>query len=323
MQNIFWQTFNGMLDAIIKIFVVAFIAGLLIRKSIFKDEYVKGLSELVVIVLLPAMIFDNITTSFNPNTQPMWWMLPLIGFVTPIVFLVYIIPLYSKNLKSNLQKIPLATFQNAGYIVLPIGKILYPNQFEQFALIDFLYIMGLNPSLWSIGKVLITHNKEDKKIKASAFITPPIIANIISLTLVFTKFNAHIPGFISEPAKMLGSATVPVATFVLGATLGAVSMKKLPKMSDIFKILSVKYLLIPATVIFILLQTTLPKTNPLLADFFVIEASAAPAANLILMVRKYGGDIQQTGSLMFVFYILAILFMPLNMAIWKILLTMF
>jgi hypothetical protein len=36
------------------------------------------------------------------------------------------------------------------------------------------------------------------------------------------------------------------------------------------------------------------------------------------MVKKYGGDAQKTGSLMFISYIAAIPLMPLWIALWKI-----
>lgn len=317
MNNIFLEAFVQMFFAIAKILLVAITAAILIKKDIFKEQYIKGLSELVVVVLLPAMIFDNITTSFDPHTNHYWWILPLLGFATPLVSLIFITPLYLRNLKENLNKIPFATFQNGGYLVLPIGQLLYKDQFTQFAMYVFLYIIGLNLSLWTVGKVLITRQNENKKLLISNFISPPFIANILSLTLVFLKINIFIPKIISDPVKMLGAAAVPIATFVLGATIGSISIDKIPKFSDIAKTLSVKYIIIPAITMIILLKTKVYITNPLLSDFLVIEASAAPAANLILMVKKYGGNSQQAGSFMLIAYLSAILFMPLALGLWK------
>lgn len=317
MGNIFFDAFVEMFYAIAKILLVALTAAILIRKDFFKEQYIKGLSELVVVVLLPAMIFDNITTSFKPQSNEYWWILPLLGFFTPIVSLLFIIPMYLPKIKENINKIPFATFQNGGYLVLPIGQLLYKDQFSQFALYVFLYVIGLNLSLWTVGKVLITKQDVDKKVSIYNFITPPFVANIVSLTIVFLKINEFIPKIISDPINMLGSATVPIATFVLGATIGSIKIDKMPKFTDIAKTLSVKYVIIPAITMIILFKTNLYTTNALFSDFLVIEASAAPAANLILMVKKYGGNSQQAGSFMLIAYLSAILFMPLALGIWK------
>ncbi len=317
MNSIFFDAFGSMFSAIAKIFVIAFIAGLLVRKKIIKEEYLKGLSELTVKVLLPSLIFSNIISTFEPATTTGWWILPLVGLFTPVIFLGIAALFYLKNLKENLSKLPIAAYQNSGYLILPIGQLLYPENFDYFALITFLYILGFNPSLWSVAKVLITKTEESKKIKWKDLITPPLIANFIALSLVFLNLKTYIPEIITAPIELLGSATVPMATFILGATLGTVSIKKFPPFSDIFKILFVKFFIIPFLVMFFILKFKIGQNNSILTDFLIIEASAAPAANLILMVKKYGGDAQKTGSLMLVAYFVAIPMMPLWIAIWK------
>ncbi len=318
-MEIFTEAFAGMFTAVMKIFIIIIAGGVLIRKNIIKQEYIKGLSEVTVKILLPSLIFSKITTTFDPVNTTDWWLLPILGIATPIIFLGVIALFYLRKIKENISKFPLASFQNAGYLVLPIGQILYPNQYDKFALFVFLYVLGFNFVLWSVAKILITNTGEIEKFNYKSLITPPLIANIVSLLLVFLKLNVFIPEIIAEPIDMLGTATVPVAMLILGATLGSISFKKIPKISDLLKITLVKFVIFPTIVIFILLQTSIPHSNPLLADFLVIESSAAPAANLIVMVRKYGGNAQQTGSIMFVMYFLAIFVMPLTIAVWKIL----
>lgn len=317
MSDIFIQAFGGMFSAVAKIFLIAFAAGILVKKDVIKQEYIKGLSELTVKILLPALIFSKTILSFAPESTPGWWVLPLIGFFSPVVFLGIAALFFLKDFKNQLSKLPVAAFQNAGYLVLPIGQILYPQQFDEFALYTFLLILGFNPALWSIAKVLITKTAEDSKFKIKDVITPPLVANLIALFLVFINVHKQIPEIIIDPIDLMGTATVPMATFILGATLGTVSLKKLPPFSDIFKILFIKFGIIPGMAVFILYYFNVAAKSSILADFIIIEASAAPAANLILMVRKYGGDAQKTGSLMLVAYFMAIPIMPLWIALWK------
>ncbi len=316
-NNVFLGAFYGMFSAIMKVFVVAFIGGFLVRKRIISQQTIKALSDVTVKVLLPALIFSNIVSTFEPSKISHWWILPLIGIVFPLLLMSITGLFYFPNIKKNLSKLPLSSFQNAGYLVLPIGQLLFPDNFEKFALYVFLLILGFNPTLWSIGKIFITQTDEKKKIRLRDLITPPLFANIFGLSLVFLKINNFIPNIIFEPIRMLGSATVPIAMFILGATLGSVSLKLLPRFIDIFKLSFIKLILSPSIMILLLLCFPFARTNPLMADFLVIEASAAPAANLIVMVRKYGGNTQVTGSLMLIMYLLAVFFMPFWIALWK------
>ena len=318
MNDIFLQSFGGMFSAIAKIFLIAFVAGLLVRRSIIKQEYIKGLSEITVKILLPALTFSKIVGTFVPAEIPGWWILPLVGLITPVIFLAITGLFFLKNFKSNISKLPIAVFQNAGYLVLPIGQLLYPEQFDQFALYVFLYVLGFNPILWSLGKVMITRTDKNVKFKLKEIITPPLVANVGSLVLVFLGMN-NVPDIIFAPIDLMGEAAIPIATFILGATLGSVSLKKMPPLYDILKILFVKYAIIPVLVMFLIIYFNIGANTPILQDFLIIQASAAPAAGLIIMVRKYGGDAQKVGGLMLVAYLVAIPIMPLWIAIWKML----
>ena len=319
--SLFWQVFENMFIAVGKIFLVAFIGGILVRRKVLSREHIQGLSEATVKVFLPSLVITNILSTFKPASIDNWWILPLVGIVAPMILLGIAMLFFLPNLKQNLSKLPLASFQNAGYLVLPVGQIIFPAQFDQFALYIFLFLLGFTPILWSIGKMLITKEHEEK-FRIKGLFTPPFVANILGVVMVFLHLN-KIPAIIFEPIELLGKATIPVATFILGATIGAISLKKLPNFWLVTKLISVKYILSPILTISIILLLKLQVTNPLMADFLVIESSAAPAANLIVMVRKYGGDEQLTASMMFIMYVMAIVTMPLSLAIWRIIEKMF
>lgn len=314
--TLFLNVFSNMFVAVGKIFLVAFIGGLLVRRKWISRENIQGLSEATVKVFLPSLVFTNILSTFEPAKMHNWWILPLTGMMAPVILTGFAMLLFLPNIKKNLSIMPLASFQNAGYLVLPVGEIIFPHSFDRFALYVFLFILGFTPTLWSLGKILIT-NEHQKTFKIKGLFTPPFVANIVGVLMVFLHLN-KIPSIIFEPVELLGKATIPVAIFILGATIGAVSLKALPKFWIISKIVAVKYIISPFLAIAIILLFKIQISNPLMADFLVIESSAAPAANLIVMVRKYGGNEQVTASIMLIMYILAILTMPLTLALWRI-----
>jgi predicted permease len=245
-----------------------------------------------------------------------WWILPLIGMIFPLIGLLFSHLIFWGRPKHARNILAIASFPNAAYLVLPIGQIIFPDQFDKFALYTFLFVMGYNPVLWSIGKYFSTLSEYSYSFNWKELITPPLVANLAAVSLVLLNLHKYIPQIIFQPVELIATATVPMATFILGATLGGISFKIWPKLIDILKLIVVKFLFIPAMVVAVLYFFQVHQYSALLATFLVIEASAAPATNIIVMIRKYGGDTQHVGSLMLISYFVAILSMPLWVAFW-------
>ncbi|MFW6011324.1 MAG: AEC family transporter, partial [Desulfosalsimonas sp.] len=116
---------------------------------------------------------------------------------------------------------------------------------------------------------------------------------------------------------LLGQATVPLAIFILGGVLGSIVFKLRPFLWDTIRVVSIKFILLPLLTIIIVYFSGIAESNPLLAVFFIIQSSSAPAIALVLQVKKYGGDEQKTGSIILVSYLVCLVMMPVWVAIWS------
>jgi malate permease and related proteins len=315
MNEVFVSSFLTMFNAVVKILMIAFIAGILVRRKIIQPEHIKGLSEILVMVLLPSLMFSNTVTSFNPHETAGWWILPLLGMGIPLLGVLFSHFVFWRRPANEKNIFAVASFPNAAYLVLPLGKVLFPKQFEEYSVYCFLFVLGFNIMLWSLGKYYVTSSGYGERFKWKEIITPPLIANVSSVTLVLIGLHVYIPPIIMEPVGVIGSATVPMAIFVLGGTLGGISFKIWPKLLDVIKLVLIKYILVPATVLTLLHFFHIREYSVLLATLLLLEACAAPSTNIIVIMRKYGGDIQQVGSLTIISYFLAILIMPLWIAL--------
>jgi predicted permease len=315
MDHLFAATFSSIFQALLKIFLIAAVAGWLSYRKIIKENLIDGLSMLVVYVFLPFMTFSTILTTFNPGSQTYWWWIPLAGVGIPLAGLIFSALLFARHIPEKKSLFPLASMHNAAYLILPIGEFAFKDQFQEFSLVCFLLLLGLNPFMWSVGKILLTNSPKNGSI-FKQIITPPFIANVLAIVLVLTGLSRFVPGFIVESAGFLGDATVPVATFILGATL-ALSIKSIPPFMDTFRVLFVKYALLPATVIAFLYFSGLGERYPLPAQVLVLQATSAPATAHILMIRTYGGDVRKAGGIIFAGYCLCMLAIPLWLTIWN------
>jgi predicted permease len=302
--------------AILKIFIVVAVAGFLVRRKILTDAMVTALSRATILLFLPCLIIDKIVGQLSPADDPLWWTLPLAAVAMVVVGLAAAALLFLRELPEKRNMLPLASMQNAGYLILPVGLALYPGEFDQFALYTSLFIMGFNPLLWSIGKLLAT-DEVDRQPGLRGLLNPPLAACLLAIALVLSGLSRFIPRPVLDAVELVGQGAVPVATVVLGAMLGGMTLHLRSHLWDLTRVLLVKYGFLPALTIAALWVSGLGEANPLLARFLVLEAAAAPAANLILQVRAYGGDEQKVGSIMFVSYLVCIVSLPVWLAVWE------
>lgn len=319
-MSIFTATFFPVFKAVLIIFIVAIASGILLRKNIIRQVDIESMSHITITILLPCLIFSKILTSFDPATFIYWWMLPLSAFFMIGLALGISYLFYFKQAAQKKNLMAVSAFMNANYMVLPIAQMVFVEQFNEFLAYCFLFILGVSISLWSVGKYLVT-SSAGEKISIKGILTPPLIANFGSIILVLTGLNRFIPDIVLKPIDFIGQAAIPVANIVLGATLASISIRKIPRITDIIKVAGTKLFFLPIIVITILYYTQWLQDYPLIADLLVLQASVAPATQLIVQVRKYGGDAQLVGSMMLVNYTLCIITIPAWLAFWRLLIS--
>jgi malate permease and related proteins len=317
MSEIFFETLSSNTLALIQVLLIALAGAILVRTKVFKSGDVKGLALIIINVLLPSMIFSKIVGTLDPQSFPLWWILPLVGLGLIAIGIVFATLFFYHDLSAKRSLLPLASMQNAGYLALPLGQAIYPEQFDLYALYTFLIIMGLNPILWSVGKFLSTGGKMIE-FSWRQFITPPFIANLLGILFVLTGWSQYIPKMVFNAIDLTGTATVPIANFVLGAVLGSISLRIWPSFADTIRVLGVKFLIIPLVTIIIMMLVNLKVTNSLVSDVILIQAISPPAIAILIQIKNYGGDAQKSGSLMLISYIACIVVIPLWMAVWKV-----
>lgn len=311
----FVVAFGGALAALLKVFLVIAAAGVLVRRGVLSDSHITGLTQATVVLFLPCLIYAKITETLDPAATPLWWLLPLAGIAMPAIGLGLALLVCGGAVAARREALAVASMQNAGYLVLPVGFALVPDQFDTFALYTFLFILGFNPVLWSVGRVLIS-GRSGRGWRG--LVTPPFAACLIAVAAALSGADRLLPGPVRSAVELIGQAAVPVATVVLGAVLGSVRVRWRPYVGDMTRVLVVKYGLLPAVTAGALWLVGSGTVDPLLARFLVLEAAAAPASALVLQVRAYGGDEHKVGSLMLVAYAVCAIALPLWLAIWDV-----
>ena len=308
MSSLFFTGFQTTFTSMLRIVLVAGFAGFLVRRRIITSQDIDTLSRVTVLVLVPCLTFAILINQLNPDTIPCWWALPLVSAAMNLIGVLFGWILFGGKMAGNRELMAMSGIQNSVYLVLPVGQVLFANQFETFAAYCFLFVMGNIPITWTLGVFLV--GREGNRLNLKQLFNLPLMASIAGIALVLLGLNTSIPDLIMEPIELLGSATIPLATFILGATLGEVRMKSLPPWHKLVRVVSAKFILVPLVTAAMVIAFGLKESQPLIASLLMIQSASAPATNIILQARTYGGRTELMGSTMIVCYLVCLLAIP-------------
>jgi predicted permease len=312
----FFTTFFIVFKSIGMILMIALIAAIMARHSVISENGVKQLSDITIKLLLPCFIFASIVGNLDIEKFPDWWVIPILAITTLGIGLVVSFVVFYRKRKSHKYLIPLSAMMNTGYFILPLGKVIYPDDFDHFSLYVSLYILGSSPVIWSIGKLLMTEQSEKPMKMLKGAITPPLMATILAVFVVLSGTRQYVSGFVLDSATMVGQATVPLATIILGATLGHVDFRERYSFKDLTHVVFIRLLIIPAIIFIAISGISILHVYPNLGDVIIIESASPAATALVLQAQSYGGNQKSTGIIMFASYILCIITVPFWLALW-------
>lgn len=291
--------------AIIKLLLIIFLGFFLYRKKILNQEALKFLTFFVVNITVPFLIFTEIITHLNPeNTPPLYKFILLSIFIfSSGLFLGIIFSPFSKFPK---EFIALVSFQNCGYLPMNLALFLFSSSFlrDTFLIYIFLYILGFNILMWSVGSFLIFKKKKEGFDLRSLF-TMPIVSIIISLLCVYLKINRFFPDLIISPLALVGKMSFPLSMILLGAWLA--KGEKLAS-KEAFLASFIKLFLLPFIFFILILKF---KLFSLWGFFILTQATMPSAASLPIVVQMRGGNSEIVSCGVFLSHVLALFSVPI------------
>jgi predicted permease len=308
----FTATFFELCLVLLKLLAVIMAAGFLVRKKFVLPKHISFLSKITIDIFLPALIFSKIIQTFKPNEMTYWWIFPLASLGMILIGLIFAIIFFRKEFVTKKYLLAMCALQNATYIVLPIGQLQYPNQFDKFALYVFLFSLGINPALWTLGRYLVTPNSKNS---IKTYFSGPMLASVFGVVICLLNLQALIPAIAVKGLDFIGKGGIPLATFVFGATLGSLPLNQIKINFTAIKVASIKLIILPASVFIFIALYKIKQFDPLIASFLIIEASVAQASTLILQIRRYGGEQTVISSIMIVTYLFSLVTLPMWVAL--------
>lgn len=301
---------GAVLLAVIKLSLITLLGFYLYKRSVVKEKSLKFLTFVVINLTFPFLIFSNlIENSSVVLTHSLGKFIAISVSIFLLGYILGFIASFKRNHKFKEEFISVVSFQNGGYLPITIAFFLFPSGMrEEFLVYTFLYLLGFNIIMWSIGSSFIFRGK-GKKFKLKSLFIPPVTSTLISLLLIYTGMAKFIPSLIILPLKMVGETSFVLSAVILGCWLAKVRLKgfleRLPLIGEasFLKLIILPLLCLSWVVSF--------KIFSLLGLFIVLQAAMPSAVSLPIVANLKGADSEFVSQGVFLTHILSIFTIPL------------
>jgi hypothetical protein len=310
----FLESFKISGIAIGQIFLLGVIGYFLMKREILGHEGLDILSRLVIEVTLPILIFCQLIKDFRFDLFPNWWVFPLLSIIINIAGLLlgYLFIGFIKGLHHRIQFLGLITFQNSGYLPLALIAALLPKEKADITLIYlFLFLLGFNLAVWSFGVYMLSFH-ERRRFELGSLFSPPVIATLFSLVVIFFGLNKYIPDALIKPLRMVGDCTLPLAMFVVGGSLGMIRLSHIDKKAMTFMVLA-KLVILPLLGLWLIIKLKLPELIGLL---ILMELAVPPATSLVVITKHYKKEDLLISQGVFVGHLVSLVTLPLFLSLY-------
>jgi predicted permease len=312
----FLTSFQTTFGAIFELVLMGAMGFILVRSAFVSEAGLKTLSDLVIGLFLPLFMFVEITRRFSFSLYPDWWIYPLYSLVIAFIgyacgaFAIKMFPALTHDMGEFLG---ITTFQNSGYLPLPLVAALLPTAMaEEMFIYIFLFLLGFNMVIFSFGVVLLTKAK-NQKFNFKNMFNAPVVATLLALAVVFFKASALLPELVLKPMESLGRCTIPLSILVVGGNLASLKNTDLSHLKALSSALVIKLLMVPALFLGFILLT---KPQPLLGLLILLQAAMPPAALLsVISKNKNSGD-HLISQAIFYGHLLSIVTVPLFLVLY-------
>ena len=198
------DSFFKMVDVQTVLFIYMAVGFFCRKKGIFNDAARDKLTDFVVLITLPCMIFESFHMEFSLESLKQGGVAVLIATVMAAAALLLGKVLYNRfpyEEKSILQYGTLVT--NSGFAGLPVVSGAYG---DEGLFLGSLFIIPTRILMWSAGISLFT-KADAKQAVRKVLLNPGIIA--VEVGLVWMLFQLPLPHFVDTAVDNLGACTSP------------------------------------------------------------------------------------------------------------------
>lgn len=215
--SLMFVSFHGIMEVL----VIGILGYLIIAGLRPGAHYLDFLTKLVVRFTLPALVFSNMVTKFNPVEIDFWWVFPLLAVVGNVagILLGTAYAATDKTIRHRGEFTALVAFQNGIFLPIAMAPVLFgPDRLPTFMNLIFLYNFLSVPAFFTLA-VWVVNAHMPFKDRVREVINPPNVATALGLLFALCGWGVFIPEWVLRPMSAFGSLSAPLSTLLIGGVI--------------------------------------------------------------------------------------------------------
>jgi len=274
------MSFVTIIELLVKMAFMISLGYFLRRRNIITEEVQTGLSDILLIAVLPLSVLSSSAHAFDPET------FNALLFVGAASFCFYGIGLLamrflSKRLpiESREQRVfaTMTVFANTGFVGIPIMTELFG---KPGLLMAVVYNMMYNLFMYTFGLGILSGRR---KIDIRRILLNPVtIASVVALGIFVSPFR--IPEILMQPVEAVGGMSVPLSMIIMGTSLVRVSFRDLIRDGYAFLASMIRLMVFPLIMLGVML---LIRPDPVTASVVVLMTGLPCGTMNVIFAEKF------------------------------------
>lgn len=295
------------LNQIIIMFVLMLVGYLCFKFNIITEEGNKLLSNLLLTLVIPIMIFSSYQRELTKELLNGLLISFALAVITHIVgIIISFVVLKGKNKDHVAIERFSVIFSNCGFMGFPLVDAIYGSEGVFYLT---AYVTIFNILVWTLGVFMMSDNQNIKSIW-KLVISPTTVT--IAFGILFFVIQIRLPGNVLKAMDYISTMNTPMAMLVAGGTIATANLRTVFGKVKIYAVTFLKLLLVPG--IILLLYTRLPISEPVMTT--AILAVACPTASTgTLFALRYNKDATYASEIFVISTLLSIVSIPCIMTL--------
>lgn len=274
-----------------------------------------GISRLITMVLIPALLIHNNMTEFRLADVGAYSQLVLLGVFLWTAITLLSFPIAKKLAGGN----PLdrgvylygLSFPNTGAVGMPLAlALLGTSGLFRFNL--FLIMFSIMTYAWGVGLFLDTERKNPVKRFFVHLLNPVFVSMVIGMTLGALGASNWMPSLVVNFMGDLGDCYAPLSLLLTGYTIADYPMAELFKRPKSYVFTLIRLIVFPLLAV---LLVKLIGGTQFMATLAVIAFAGPSGMNVVVFPASYGQDCKTGASIVLLSSAGSILTVPILYAI--------
>lgn len=270
---------NVVLNQILIMFMLIIVGLICYKFNIIDGEVSKKLSDLLLMVVSPFLIFNSYQREFSKEALNGLLISLAFAILTHLfgILIAYVFLRKKSNPDIVIERFSVI-YSNCGFIGIPIINGLFGSEGVFYIT---AYITVFNLFLWTHGLIMM-NGKQSPKTMAKTLISP----TLISIVLGFLCFllQLRVPSVLYDSMEYVASMNTPLAMIIAGGTIAQTNIFKIFTKPRAYLVVLLKLIFIP--VVLLLIYSRFPMEVPVLAAA-VLAASCPTAATGTVFAIRY------------------------------------